>query len=188
MKNRVTTDGITQNEVVLKRMLHAKFVYPCPHPNPSLLLRKQYLSLRERYVSHRERGLFIELPTAPNRPYRLLQKSPPLPKAMPHKLLPILISALILSACQSALPPDNTNPVATAAPHNLILYYHGDHADSALRQHIAAYGAEILYHYPILHGFAIRIPADKSLNDAEAYFSRLPNVSGVLRDQTQQLQ
>ena len=73
MKNRVTTDGITQNEVVLKRMLHAKFVYPCPHPNPSLLLRKQYLSLRERYVSHRERGLFIELPTAPNRPYRLLE-------------------------------------------------------------------------------------------------------------------
>ena len=87
---------------------------------------------------------------------------------MTHKLLPKLISALILSACQSALPPDNTTPVATAAPHNLILYYHGDHADSALRQHIAAYGAEILYHYPILHGFAIRIPADKSLNDAEA--------------------
>ena len=128
------------------------------------------------------------MPTAPNRPYHLLQKSPPLLKTMPHKLLPILISALILSACQSALPPDNTNPVATAAPHNLILYYHGDHADSALRQHIAAYGAEILYHYPILHGFAIRIPADKSLNDAEAYFSQLPNVSGVLRDQTQQLQ
>ena len=55
MKNRVTTDGITQNEVVLKRMLHAKFVYPCPHPNPSLLLRKQYLSLRERYVSQRDK-------------------------------------------------------------------------------------------------------------------------------------
>ena len=53
---------------------------------------------------------------------------------MTHKLLPILISALILSACQSALPPDNTSPVATAAPHNLILYYHGDHTDSALRQ------------------------------------------------------
>ena len=106
---------------------------------------------------------------------------------MTHKLLPILISPLILSACQSALPPDNTNPVAMAAPHNLILYYHGDHTD-ALRREIAAYGAEILYHYPNLHGFAIRIPADKSLNDAEAYFSRLPNVSGVLRDQTQQLQ
>ena len=73
------------------------------------------------------------MPTAPNRPYHLLQKSPHLPKAMTHKLLPILISALILSACQSALPPDNTSPVATAAPHNLILYYHGDHTDSALR-------------------------------------------------------
>ena len=34
---------------------HAKFVYPCPHPNPSLLLRKQYLSLRERYVSQRDK-------------------------------------------------------------------------------------------------------------------------------------
>ena len=30
------SDGVIQNEVVLTRMLHAKFVYPCPHPNPSL--------------------------------------------------------------------------------------------------------------------------------------------------------
>ena len=115
-------------------------------------------------------------------------KPNPLPapaNTMKNKPLPALIAALALSACQPAPPPENPAP---AAPHNLILYYHGDHTDSALRQHIAAYGAEILYHYPILHGFAIRIPADKSLNDAEAYFSRLPNVSGVLRDQTQQLQ
>ena len=106
---------------------------------------------------------------------------------MTHKLLPILISALILSACQSALPPDNTTPVAMAAPHNLILYYHGDHTD-ALRREIAAYGAEILYHYPNLHGFAIRIPANKTLEAAEAHFSRLPNINGVARDQIQQLQ
>ena len=30
------SDGVIQNEVVLTRILHAKFVYPCPHPNPSL--------------------------------------------------------------------------------------------------------------------------------------------------------
>ena len=151
-------------------------------------MKKASAFFMESPASPAPRGRGLKLPTAPNRPYRLLKKSPHLLKTMLHKLLPILISALILSACQSALPPDNTTPVAMAAPHNLILYYHGDHTDSALRQHIAAYGAEILYHYPILHGFAIRIPADKSLNDAEAYFSRLPNVSGVLRDQTQQLQ
>ena len=93
-------------------------------------------------------------------------------------------AALALSACQPAPPPENPAP---AAPHNLILYYHGDHTD-ALRREIAAYGAEILYHYPNLHGFAIRIPANKTLEAAEAHFSRLPNINGVARDQIQQLQ
>ena len=97
--------------------------------------------------------------------------------------LTTLIAALTLAACQPA-PSTADTP---AAPHNLIIYYHGDNID-ALRRAVSTYGAEILYHYPNLHGFAIRIPADKSLNDAEAYFSRLSNVSGVLRDQTQQLQ
>ena len=101
-----------------------------------------------------------------------------------NKPLPALIAALALSACQPAPPPENPAP---AAPHNLILYYHGDHTD-ALRREIAAYGAEILYHYPNLHGFAIRIPANKTLEAAEAHFSRLPNINGVARDQIQQLQ
>ena len=59
---------------------------------------------------------------------------------MKNKPLPALIAALALSACQPAPPPENPAP---AAPHNLILYYHGDHTD-ALRREIAAYGAEIL--------------------------------------------
>ena len=43
-----------------------------PHPNPSLLLRKQYLSLREQCLSQRERGLAVELSTAPSGPKRFV--------------------------------------------------------------------------------------------------------------------
>ena len=39
----------------MNRCLH--FHIRSPHPNPSLLLRKQYLSLREQCLSQRERGL-----------------------------------------------------------------------------------------------------------------------------------
>ena len=38
-----------------------------PHPNPSLLLRKQYLSLRELFQSQRERGLSTEMQTRPKK-------------------------------------------------------------------------------------------------------------------------
>lgn len=102
--------------------------------------------------------------------------------------LTTLIAALTLAACQ---PAPSTAHAATAntpaAPHNLIIYYHGDNID-ALRRAVSTYGAEILYHYPNLHGIAVRIPAQKTLEDAETYFSRQPEVNGVARDQIQQLQ
>ena len=80
---------------------------------------------------------------------------------MTTHLLTTLIAALTLAACQ---PAPSTADAATAdtpaAPHNLIIYYHGDNID-ALRRAVSTYGAEILYHYPNLHGIAIRIPAQK---------------------------
>ncbi|MFC2752793.1 MAG: hypothetical protein ACFN9G_05555 [Cardiobacterium sp.] len=97
--------------------------------------------------------------------------------------LTTLIAALTLAACQPA-PSTADTP---AAPHNLIIYYHGDNID-ALRRAVSTYGAEILYHYPNLHGIAVRIPAQKTLEDAETYFSRQPEINGVARDQIQQLQ
>ena len=52
----------------MNRCLH--FHIRSPHSNPSLLLRKQYLSLREQCLSQRERGLnavglraFLDNPT-----------------------------------------------------------------------------------------------------------------------------
>ena len=47
----------------MNRCLH--FHIRSPHPTPSLLLRKQYLSLREQCLSQRERSLAVELSTAP---------------------------------------------------------------------------------------------------------------------------
>ena len=80
---------------------------------------------------------------------------------MTTHLLTTLIAALTLAACQ---PAPSTADAATAdtpaAPHNLIIYYHGDNID-ALRRAVSTYGAEILYHYPNLHGIAVRIPAQK---------------------------
>ena len=47
---------------------------------------------------------------------------------------------------------------------------------------INEYGAEVLYEYNILKGFAIRIPADDNIEDAIKYFREVEGVISVEKD------
>ena len=59
-----------------------------------------------------------------------------------------------------------------------------DQRDTAsLKKEFAKYGAEILYEYKNINGFAIRIPKEKSLEQAKTHFSKVKGVLSVEKDE-----
>ncbi len=65
----------------------------------------------------------------------------------------------------------------------LIIYYDKTVGKTALEKAIRNYGAEVVYEYKALHGFSIKIPADKNINSAITYFKKVKGVSSVHRNQ-----
>lgn len=49
------------------------------------------------------------------------------------------------------------------------------------------YGAEVVYDYHNFDCIAIRLPEDKTLEDAEAYFSKVEDVVLISRDRIMRL-
>ena len=49
------------------------------------------------------------------------------------------------------------------------------------------YGAEVVYYYNNFDCVAIRLPEDKTLEEAEAYFSKVKGVAQISRDRIMQL-
>ena len=68
------------------------------------------------------------------------------------------------------------------APRVLIVLYDGEVGKEPLKYAINEYGAEVLYEYNILKGFAIRIPADDNIEDAIKYFREVEGVISVEKD------
>ncbi len=69
-----------------------------------------------------------------------------------------------------------------AVTDKLILYFEKG-AKESVKKAILKYGAEIVYEYNALGGFAIKIPKGKSINDAMVYLKKIKGVSSVHRDQ-----
>ena len=64
----------------------------------------------------------------------------------------------------------------------LILFYEVATPTAPLKKAFAEYGAEIIYEYKNFNGFAIKIPKEKSLEEAKTHFSKLKGVLSVEKD------
>ena len=62
--------------------------------------------------------------------------------------------------------------------HNLIISYQNQKTLAHLKKEVQKYGAEMLYEYKI-----IKVPQDKDIRQAKAYFSNLKGVTNVEYDQ-----
>lgn len=67
------------------------------------------------------------------------------------------------------------------SPNKLILYYEKGNKVT-VKKAIEKYGAEIIYEYNALGGFAIKIPPGKSIESAIAYFKKVKGITSVHRD------
>lgn len=67
--------------------------------------------------------------------------------------------------------------------HNLIISYQNQKTLAHLKKEVQKYGAEMLYEYKIIKGIAIKVPQDKDIRQAKAYFSNLKGVTNVEYDQ-----
>ena len=65
----------------------------------------------------------------------------------------------------------------------LILLYEVATPTAPLKKAFAEYGAEIIYEYKNFNGFAIKIPKEKSLEEAKTHFSKLKGVLSVEKDE-----
>ncbi len=76
------------------------------------------------------------------------------------------------------LPPARPEQAGLAySPDILIVSYDPAVGSGPLKKAAAKFGAEILYDYNIIDALAVRIPAGKTLEDGEKFFSK---VKGVL--------
>ena len=82
--------------------------------------------------------------------------------------------------------PDMINISAPAkplyAPRVLIVMYDEEVGKEPLKYAINEYGAEVIYEYNIIKGFAIRIPDDNDLEEAIKYFKEVEGVLSVEKD------
>ena len=97
--------------------------------------------------------------------------------------------AAILTACTtpSAPTPAAGQSTGQAQPHNLIVFFTPDADPNAVSAAARRYGAQELYRYPTLNGAAFKISENKSLDEAERFFSQLPGVAGANRDRLNRL-
>ncbi|MDO5656327.1 MAG: hypothetical protein Q4G27_09330 [Flavobacteriaceae bacterium] len=70
---------------------------------------------------------------------------------------------------------------------NLIIYYQPDLGKAPLMQAVEDFGAELIYEYKALRGIAIRIPEEKSMEQALLYFKKVKGVLSVHRDEIKRL-
>ena len=103
------------------------------------------------------------------------------------------LSVLVLSGCgpsRKAVPVETySSPVEETvggrpmyAPRNLIILYDPEVGKEPLKKAFADYGAEVIYEYGMMNGFAIRIPEKADILKAMEYFRKVKGVLSVERD------
>lgn len=70
----------------------------------------------------------------------------------------------------------------------LIIYYDKTVGAEPLLKAAERYGSEIIYRYNIISGVALRVPKDKSDEEAIAYYKKVKGVLQVARDRIYHLQ
>ncbi|MDO5608372.1 MAG: hypothetical protein Q4G08_07960 [Capnocytophaga sp.] len=99
-------------------------------------------------------------------------------------ILILLLVCFSAFQCKS-VPPTLANPNADTVQTtgNLIIFYDVAVGKSALETAVKEYGATILYDYKNLNGIAIRIPQEKNIEEAIAYFESVRGVLSVNKDE-----
>ena len=90
----------------------------------------------------------------------------------------LIIVGLILFSCKTTQKQEVQRDTDT-----LIVLYQVGTPVTPLKEAFAKYGAEILYEYKNLNGFAIKIPKEKSLEQAKTHFSKVKGVLSVEKDE-----
>ena len=104
----------------------------------------------------------------------------------------ILLFFLLLSGCGSsrkaAVPVSDFSSEESIggrpmyAPRNLIILYDKEVGKEPLEKAFSDYGAEVIYEYGMMNGFAIRIPENADIRKAMEYFRKVKGVLSVERD------
>ena len=92
----------------------------------------------------------------------------------------IFVSMVVLTVGSCKTPQKQVEQRDTDT---LILLYEVATPTAPLKKAFAEYGAEILYEYKNINGFAIRIPKEKSLEQAKTHFSKVKGVLSVEKDE-----
>nr|WP_314802598.1 protease inhibitor I9 family protein [uncultured Capnocytophaga sp.] len=90
----------------------------------------------------------------------------------------LIIVGLMLFSCKTTQKQEVQRDTDT-----LIVLYEVGTPVTPLKEAFAKYGAEILYEYKNINGFAIRIPKEKSLEQAKTHFSKVKGVLSVEKDE-----
>lgn len=81
------------------------------------------------------------------------------------------------------LPPVRPREAGLAYSQNtLIIYYDETVGKGPLKKAAAKYRAEILYDYSIINALAVKIPQDKTLEEAAKFFSKVKGVIEISKD------
>jgi len=83
------------------------------------------------------------------------------------------------------MPKPQTQP--QYSPSTLIIYYDEAIGSEPLMKAIEDYNAEIIYKYNNFSSMAIKIPSDKTLDEAIKYFENVNGVLMVNKDQIYQI-
>lgn len=70
---------------------------------------------------------------------------------------------------------------------SLIIYYSAEIEKADLVNRAKAYGADVFYQYENINAIAISIPDNKTISDAENFFSSIKGVVQVSRDDISQI-
>ena len=73
-------------------------------------------------------------------------------------------------------------PQPQYSPTNLIISVDNSIGKGPLKKAIEEYHAEVLYDYNIIPSMAIKIPPEKSIEDAIEFFKKVEGVIGIERD------
>ncbi|WP_294226496.1 hypothetical protein [Chryseobacterium sp. sg2396] len=70
---------------------------------------------------------------------------------------------------------------------SLIIYYNNKISKTDLVSRANAYGADVFYQYENINAIAVSIPDNKTISDAENFFSSIKGVVQVSRDGSYQI-
>lgn len=97
----------------------------------------------------------------------------------------LLFITTIFVCCSSAVTKQDLEEKREIDHRNhILILYHKQDADRAIiEKYIDQYGAEIIYRYENLNGYAFIIPPNKDITEAKAHFMQIPDVLQVMENQ-----